>query len=145
MIDDIEIAAIEFGAQRAFRDRHADRVTDTLPQWSGGGFDTRRVTLLGMTRSLRVQLPKILQILDRDVVSGQMQDRIGKHRAMPVGHHEPIAIAPVRVSRIMAHEVVVKDFSDIGHAHWRARMTGIGLLYGIHAQRPDRIGKRFTR
>ncbi len=40
----------------------------------------------------------------------------------------------------MLQEIIPQDFSDIGHAHWCAWMTGIGFLHGIHAEGANGIG-----
>ena len=52
VINDGVTGAVEFGRQCALRNRHADRVCDSLSQRTGGGFHARRITILGVTRGL---------------------------------------------------------------------------------------------
>ena len=94
--------AVEFGRQQSFRERHADRIGQALAERAGGGFHARRHADLGMARRLRVQLAKAPQLLHRQLVAGQMQQRVQQHRAVAVGQHEAVAVGPVRVGRVVA-------------------------------------------
>src|SRR3546814_2056186 len=69
-------------------------------------------------------LTEILQLLDRQVVAAQMQQRVEQHRAVPVRHDEAVAIRPLRIGRVVDKKIVPQDFGDISHAHRHARMTG---------------------
>jgi len=133
MIDNVEIVTIELGRQRALGDCHADGIADSLAERPGRGLDSRRVTVLGVARRLRMQLAKIFQVFDGDFVTGQVQHRVCQHRPVPVRHDEAIAIAPLRIGGVVTHEIVVQDFRDVSHSHRGSRMTGIGFLHGIHA------------
>src|SRR3546814_2206100 len=68
-----------------------------------------------MPRRLRLELTEILQLLDRQVVAAQMQQRVEQHRAVPVRHDEAVAIRPLRIGRVVDKKVVPQDFGDIGH------------------------------
>ena len=56
--------AVKRGSQRPFRDGHTHRVGNTLAQRAGRCFHARRITILGMTRRLGMQLTEVLQILN---------------------------------------------------------------------------------
>ncbi len=56
-----------------FRERNADRVGEALAERPGRGLDARRVTVLRVTRRLRVQLAEVLELVERQVVAGQVQ------------------------------------------------------------------------
>ena len=71
----------------------------------------------------------------------EVQQGIEERRAVTIGHYEAIAIHPLRVDRIVRHEVVPQHFGNIGHSHGCAGVTGVGFLDRIHAQGTDRIGK----
>jgi hypothetical protein len=91
-----------------------------------------------------VQLAELLQVLDRQVVAGQVQQGVDQHRAMAVGQHEAVAIGPLRVARVVAQMFGPQGFGDFRHAHRGAGMAGIGLLHPIHGKRADGVGKRGT-
>src|SRR3546814_1095836 len=59
-----------------------------------------------MAGRLRMQLAETLQLIHRQVETGQVQQRVLQHRAVAVGKHETIAVEPFRVDRIELQEVV---------------------------------------
>ena len=137
MIDDVAI----FGRQQPFRQRGADRGRDALAQRAGGGLDAGGDEVLGVARGLGMQLAKVLQLIQRDVlVAGQIQQRIEQHRAVAGGEDETVAVRPARIGGIELQELGPQHRGDIGGAHRQPRMAGIGLLHAIHRQRADRIG-----
>ena len=71
--------AIELGAQRFFRNRHAHSIRQTLAQGTRGCLDAWGITVLWMTRRLTVQLPELLDVVDRQLIPAQMQKRINEH------------------------------------------------------------------
>jgi hypothetical protein len=112
------------------------------PERPGGSLDAGRVAVFRMARGLAVQLAEILQVVDRQVVAGQVQQRIQQHRAMAVGQHEAVAVGPLRVGRVVAQVAVPQHFGDLGHAHGRAGMAGIGLLHAVHGKGADGVAER---
>ena len=90
---------------------------------------------------LRVQLAEVLQLLHRQVVAGQVQQRVEQHRAVAVGQHEAVAVGPVRVGRVVAQVALPQRHGDLGHAHRHARVAGVGLLHGVHRERADGVGE----
>ncbi len=132
MVDDGVIGAIEVRGQHLLRQREADRVGQTLPQRTGGGFHAWRVGGFRMTRRLGMQLAETLELVHRQIKAGEVQQRVLQHRAVAVGEHETIAIGPLGVAWVELQEVVPQHLGDIGHAHGHARMARIGCLHGIH-------------
>jgi len=139
MVDDGVIGTIETCRQHFFRQSHADRVRETLAERTGRGFDCRKFAVLRMTGGLRVQLAEALDFLDREIVAGQMQQRIQQHRTVAVAEHETIAIEPFRIRRVMAEEIIPQHFGDVGHAHRHARMAGFRGFDRIHGQRSNGV------
>jgi len=72
-----------------------------LAERSGGRFDAGGIAVLGVARGLAVQLAEALQVIDRKVVAGEMQQSIDQHRTVAVGQHETVAIRPLRIGRIV--------------------------------------------
>jgi hypothetical protein len=48
-----------------------------------------------------MQLPKIPDIVDRDIKAGKMQPSIQKHAAMPGGQNESVSTKPTRIIRVI--------------------------------------------
>ena len=90
---------------------------------------------------LRCSWRKRLQLLDRQVVAGQVQQRVEQHRAVAVRQHEAVAVRPVRVGRVVAQVAAPQRHGDLGHAHRHAGVAGIGLLHRVHRQRANGIGE----
>ncbi|MCY1235440.1 hypothetical protein D9M72_480560 [compost metagenome] len=140
VVDDIETGAVEFFAQQAFGQRHADRVGDALAERAGGGLHARGDAEFRVAGGLAVQLAEILQLFDRQVIAAQVQQRVDQHRAVAVGQHEAVAVGPLRVGRVVLQVPAPQRHGDIRHAHRRAGVAGIGLLDGVHGKHADGIG-----
>ena len=52
-----------------------------------------------------------------------MQERVNQHGAVAVGQHKAVAIAPMRVARVVVQMLAPQGDRDIGHAHGRAGMS----------------------
>jgi len=138
VIDDLVARLVEFRRQQLFRHRHSHCIGDTLAERAGGGFNTRRVAVFGMTRGLGMHLAETLQLIHGQIVTRQMQQRVDQHRAVSVRQHEAIAVSPLRVSRVVTQMAVPQYIGDLSHAHRRAGMTRIRLLHSIHRQHANR-------
>src|SRR5581483_4364753 len=80
-------------------ERHADAVGEALPERTGGGLDAGGEMRLRMSRRARAPLAKLLQLVERQVVAGEVQERVEQHRAVARREDEAIAIGPVRIAR----------------------------------------------
>jgi hypothetical protein len=137
------------------RDRHADRVAHALAERAGRGLDAGGVLVLGVPGGLAVELAEVLELLEGqrrlvvdlavlvDVLdAGEVDERVQEHRGVAVGEHEPVAVRPQRVRRVVVQEPVPHGVRDRGQAHRRARVPGVGLLNGVHGQRADGVDAR---
>ena len=140
VVTGVLIFAVEFRGQQLLGQRHAHGIGDALAQWTGGGFHARRHAHFGVTGGLAVQLAETLDLRHRQVVAGQVQQRIEQHGAVAVGQHEAVAIRPVRVDRVVLEVAVPQHLGDVGHAHGGTRVAGLGLFDGVHRQHTDGIG-----
>ncbi len=136
---------VKLRCQGAFGNRQPHRVSQPLAERAGGGLNARRIADLRVARRFGVQLAEVFQLLNRQIVAGEVQQAVEQHRGVTVGENKAVAVVPCRIGRVMLEEIVPQHFSDIGHAHWRAGMAGVGFLYRIHAQGADGVGKLFTR
>ena len=79
VIDNGVAVAVEFSRQDFFRQRHAHRVGDALTQRAGGGFHARRVAVFRMAGGFAVPLTEGFQVVNRQVVAGQVQEAVQQH------------------------------------------------------------------
>ena len=63
VIDDVKVGPVEMAGQPALSHGHAYTIGKPLAQWTGGGFNARRVAKLWMTGCLRAPLAKAFQLL----------------------------------------------------------------------------------
>ncbi|RMT21917.1 hypothetical protein ALP52_05981 [Pseudomonas amygdali pv. mori] len=110
-----------------------DGVGKPLTQWASGGFNAWGIAKLGVTRCAAVQLTEVFQVVDGQVVAGQVQQRIDQHRTMAVGHDETVTVSERGVCRVVFEIITPQNLGDIRHAHRGTRMAAVGFLHGIHA------------
>ena len=120
---------------------HAHGGGNALAQRARGHFNGRMLATLGVAGGNAVQLAEIADVVHRQAgMPRQMEQGIKQHGAMPGREHETVTIGPGGVGRVVFQHARPQSSRGIGHAHWHARMAGIGLLHRIHGQDPDGIG-----
>ena len=144
VVDDGEALAIEFLSEKLFGKRHADTVGNALAEGSGRRFDAGRHVDFGVAGRLAVQLTKVLDVLHRKVVARQVQQCVLQHRAVTVRKNEAVAADPLGIRRVEAQVTRPERRRNISHAHRHARVTGLGLLNGIHGKRANRVRHRLS-
>src|SRR3954454_23410968 len=100
MADEVLTEALR---EHALAERHADRRRDALAERPGGGLDAGRVAVLGVAGAGGPELAEVLDVVERDAVPGEVQDRVEEHRRVARREDEAVAGGPVRVLRRMAH------------------------------------------
>ncbi len=142
MIDYLMPFPVESGSQTLLGKRHSDRIGEPLAERPGGRLDSGQIAILGVAGGLAVQLSEILQIIKRNLITTQMEQRIEQHRSMSVGKDEAVAVRPPGVLRIMLHHSS-KRTSAISAIPMGAPGDRSSPLYSIHAQDSNCIGKLF--
>lgn len=66
----LEVGLVEGGREVPLRDGHADGIGDTLAKGPRGYLDTGGDEVFRVSWGLRIQLPKLLEVVKRDVVPG---------------------------------------------------------------------------
>ena len=117
VVNDFVAFTVELTCQNFLCQCHTDAVGDALTQWTRGGFDARCVTVLRVTRSFGVQLTEVFQIVDRQIVTAEVQQGINQHRAVTVRQNKTVAVGPFRILRVVFQIVVPENFGDVCHAH----------------------------
>ena len=140
VVDDRVAGAVELGRQQLLGQREAHGIGQALAQRAGGGFHAGRDVHLRVARRLAVQLAEVAQLAHRQLVAGEVQQRVEQHAPVAVAQHEAVAVGPAGVGRVVAQCAAPQRHGDLGHAHGRAGVAGIGLLHGVHGQGADGVG-----
>ncbi len=90
-VDDLVARAVVALGQEPVCDRQPDAVGEPLSQRPGRRLDARGVPELGVSRRARTPLAKRAQVVERDVVAGQVQRRVLEHAGVACGEDEPVA------------------------------------------------------
>ena len=125
---------IEQSALVAGRVREADRGRETLAERAGRDLDAVGVPELGVARGQRAPRAQRLQVVELEPEAAEVQLHVLRQRRVAGREDEPVAARPVRVRRIVAHDVLVEQVGGGGEAHRRARVTVADLLHRVRRQ-----------
>ena len=103
--------------------RHSHCVGQPLAERSGRRLDTHVGLVLRMSGRAIPQLAEILQLVNGNVVSREMQQGVQQHRAVPIGYDEAVPVRPFGVGRVVLQKVVPQHLGNVGHAHRHAGMS----------------------
>ena len=140
VIDDLVAGPVEARREHPLGERHPHGVGDPLSERTRGHLDAGKIAVFGVARSHRSELAEPLEVvLEADVVAGQVQGRVQKHRRVPARQDEAVAVRPLRMTRAVAHDPRVQNVGHRRQRHWRPGMTGVRLLHAVHRERADRV------
>ncbi len=131
--------AVEALGAHALGDRHADGVGDPLAERAGGHLDAAGQLVLGVPGGLGAELAEVLQLLDRQVVAGEMEQRVEQGRGVAAGEDEAVAVRPVGVFRVVAQEARPEK---VGERRLPERRAGVPRLRGldlVDGEEPDGV------
>ena len=94
VVNNVVARAVELRRQSFLRDGHTNRIRNTLPQRTGGGFHARGVADFRVTRRFRVQLTEVLQLFNRQIITGEVQQAVNQHGTVAVGQDKTVAVGP---------------------------------------------------
>src|SRR6266516_3381643 len=133
LVENFVLVGIEACCSHIRRNRHANRVADTLTEWAGGALYSRRVAKFGMSRGFGMQLPETFDFRHRQIVAAHVQPGVKKHAAVPGGEHEDIAIDPAGLLRIISQRITKKHRADFRATERKSEMARLRGLYCVHA------------
>src|SRR5208282_4248179 len=98
-------------------------VADALAERARGRLDAGDAPVLGMPGGSAAKLSELLDVVQRDVVAGEIEQAVEQHRAMAGRQHETVAPEPFWIFWIVAHEPRVEQVGDRRHAHRQSAMA----------------------
>jgi hypothetical protein len=145
MVDEREALAVEARCGEACRDRHPHGIAQALPQRARRRLDAAGQLVFRVARRLRAELPEVLELLHRQAVAGQVEQRVEERRGVAAGEDEAVAVRPVRVVRVVAHVPRPQEIGERRLAERRAGMARLRLLDHVHGQETDGVDRRLRR
>ena len=125
--------------QMRFGNRHADGIGHALAQRAGGDLDTRCVAALRMPGCLAAPLPELFQVVQRQVIAGDMQQAVEQGTAMPGRQHEAVAVGPQGVGRMVLQMAGPQRIRHGGRAQRQARVPAVGMLHHVNRQKAQGV------
>ncbi len=132
VVDHLESGTVVARRELRFGNRHADRIGESLPERAGRDLHTWRVAALGMSRRFAAKLAELLDVVERNVVTGQMQQTVKQHRTVSGGEHEAVAIEPVGIAWIVFEQPRPQRVRHRRCAERHARMPALRILHRVH-------------
>ncbi|GBD29531.1 hypothetical protein HRbin32_00621 [bacterium HR32] len=123
VVHDLVPGSVEGGRQVALRHGHAHRVREPLPQWPRGALHPGGEAKLRVAGGPAAPLSELLEVVQREIVPAQVQQRVQQHGRVARGQHEPVAVGPQRVTRVVAQEAGPQDVRGRCEAHGSARVS----------------------
>jgi len=139
VVNDLVAGAVEAGGQVGLGDGHAHAVGEALPQRAGGGLHAGREAVFGMAWSAAAPLPEVHELLQGEVVAGEVQQAVEQHGAVTGREDEAVPIGPVGVGRVVPQEARPQHIGHVRRPHGHPRMARFGPLYRIHGQGADGV------
>ncbi len=117
-VDDRQLRLVEARREHLRGERHPHGGREAGAQRAGRELDARGVAQLRMPRRLRSPLSKALELVHRELVPREMQERIEEHRCVTAREErsDP-AVRPIGLCGVETQEVVPEDECEVGRAH----------------------------
>ena len=141
VVDDLRVRPVVALGEEALRHREAHAVREALAERPCGRLDARGEEVLGVPRGDRLPLAEALQLLERQVVAGEVERGVLEDAGVAGGEDEAVAVLPVRVGRAVPHDLRVEQVGERRERHCGARVARVRLLDGVHRQDADGVDR----
>ena len=98
-----------------------------------------RVPVLGMTRRPAAPLAERLEVVEAEVVAGQVEQGVQQHARVAGRQHEAVAVRPRRVGGVVAEVPREQRVRDGRRTHGHAGVAGVGLLDAVDGEKADGV------
>ena len=137
MVDHREVRFVVFGCQHAFRQGKANAHGKSVAQGARGHIHARGDAVFRMARGLAAPLPEVLQVVNSQIITRQVQHGVQQRRAVARGQDETVPVEPFRVRRIILHKLIPDGIHQRRRAQRKPRMPGLRLLYFVRREEPQ--------
>src|SRR5207302_4275479 len=105
-------------------------VAEALPKRPRRYLDAGRESALGMTGGDAPPLTKLLDLFERKVVTGRVEQAVQQPRSVPRREDKTVAVEPAGIRRIVSEETGPQHIGHRRAAQRQSRMAAVGLLNG---------------
>ena len=138
VVNDVVPWAVELFGEATFRNRHANAVGEPLTERAGGGFNACGEAELWVTRGERAPLAECLEVVERQAISGEMNQRVEECACMSIRKNEAVAIEPAWCCWGVAQVSRPDGVRHRGATHRCAWMSTVGRLHRINGEGANR-------
>ena len=135
VVGDVVAGAVVARGKPLARDGHSHGVGHALTQGPGRGLHSRGDSELRVSGTAAVKGAKALHVVYRDVVAVYVESGVEKHGGVSRREHEPVAVRPVGILRVVPYEPVEKQKRRGGESHGGSGMAGAGFFHRVHGER----------
>ena len=139
VVEEWGFGGIEAGFHHVFGDSHADGVGDALTERACCGFNADGASHLGMAWRIGAELAELLEVVDGDRKSCEMEKRVEQGRAVTTGEDEAVAVGPLGVCGRGVQVFQPEDGGNVCHAQRETGMSRVCLLDGVHGETSDDV------
>src|SRR5215212_11342240 len=82
-----------------------------------------------MARGLGAKLAEAFQLVERQIVTSDVEEAVEQGRTVAGGENEAIPIGPFRILRVEVHEL---GEENVGHGSGAERQTGVARVCGLY-------------
>ena len=111
---------VEAGGEPRFGYGKTDGISEALAERAGGNFNTDGMAAFGMAGSFATPLTEMFQLIERQIVTSEVQQAIEEHGAVASRKHKAVAIKPSRIFgvelQVFGPERICHCGSTHGHA-----------------------------
>ena len=78
-----------------------------------------------------------MEVFHGDIVARKVQHDVLERAGVAIREHEPVAIGPVRVGRVMFHDTAVEDVAEGSERHRGALVAAVRSERAVHRDPAD--------
>ena len=93
----------------------------------------------GVPRGLASPLTELFDVIERQLVPGQMQEAVEEHAAVSPGKDKPIPVMPAGIGGIVSEMFRPEEVGHRRCTHWHTRVARFRLLDSVHCERANGI------
>ena len=144
VVDDLVSGPVEERPQVFSGDGHTHRIAEALAQRTGRGLNARGQQVLGMAGSPTAPLAKLLVVVQREVIAGQVQQAVKQHATVARREDGAVSVRPVRLPRVVPEESRPQDVGHSRSAHGQSGMARVRLLDRVHGKTTDGVDRELV-
>mmetsp|Transcript_4707 Transcript_4707/g.9941 ORF Transcript_4707/g.9941 Transcript_4707/m.9941 type:complete len:286 (-) Transcript_4707:92-949(-) len=144
VVEDLVLISVVASGGHLLGNGESDGVGDSGSERSSGAFNSGggvlRVGELRMSGSLGVVLTEVLELVDGEIESSEVQPGVKEHRSMSSRKDESVAVNPSGVLGIVLHLGSVKSGSNLSTSKGKTHVSRVCGSDGVHCKTTGLIG-----